>query len=303
MKFGKLESLARVDFRMPADHPQTAQVLSVSGTLGPPAIYVGATGWGNPEWNGTWYPAKTKAADFLLHYAKQFGTIEFNTTHYRIPDAEQIAKWAEAAAPGFKFCPKVPQQISHYARLKADDATSEFCAAVAGLESFLGPTFLQLPDHHGPEAAASVLQFARTWPQELPLHWEFRHPDWFRGHAQAEAVFRELQRLGQGTVITDVAGRRDVLHMRLTNPVLVLRFVGNHPHATDYARTLDWVQRIRAWSQAGLREAYIFIHQPEMEEVPPFCAHWSELLAGATHADIRQPKPWTPPPPIQQSLF
>lgn len=304
MKFGKLDHVDGVDFRLPEDHPQTTAVLQRQGP-GPhaPRIYLGATGWSNPEWVGTWYPPKTKAADYLLHYSRQFGTIEFNTTHYRIPDPELVARWYHLAARGFQFCPKVPQQISHYARLKAEAATTTFCAAIAGLAEKLGPTFIQLPDAHGPQDAASVMAFARAWPEELPLHWEFRHPDWFRGQRQAEATFDLLAELGQGHVVTDVAGRRDVLHMRLTCPSLVLRFVGNGLHASDYRRTDDWVARLRDWAGAGLQAAYVFIHQPEMPAVPGFTQYWLAGVQAALGVAPVAPVLWTPPPTMQQSLF
>lgn len=304
MKFGKLEHVDGVDFSLPADHPQTGAVL---GRLAPrpqaPQIYLGATGWSNPEWVGHWYPPKTKPGDYLLHYARQFGTIEFNTTHYRIPDPELVARWYQLAAKGFQFCPKVPQQISHYARLHAEAATTAFCAAIAGLEEKLGPTFLQLPDTHHPGDAASVMAFARAWPEELPLHWEFRHPDWYRGHRNAEATFELLAELGQGHVVTDVAGRRDVLHMRLTCPTLVLRFVGNGLHPSDYQRTDDWAARLGEWAAQGLRAAYVFIHQPEMELVPEFTQHWLHRIEAELGVRPLAPTLWTPPPPIQQSLF
>jgi uncharacterized protein YecE (DUF72 family) len=304
MKFGKLDRVDAVDFRLPEDHVQTGAVLGRigSGTQAP-RIYLGATGWSNPEWVGRWYPPKTKSTDYLLHYSRQFGTIEFNTTHYRIPDPALVARWYAMAAKGFQFCPKVPQQISHYARLKAEAATTAFCSAIAGLGEKLGPTFLQLPDTHHPGDAASVMAFARAWPQELPLHWEFRHPDWYSGHRLAEATFELLAELGQGHVVTDVAGRRDVLHMRLTCPTLVLRFVGNHLHPSDYQRTNDWAARLREWTTQGLQAAYIFIHQPEMEEVPEFTQHWLQRIQAELGITALAPTLWSPPPPAQQSLF
>lgn len=304
MKFGKLLDLHGVDFTLPEDPPRTARVLAQSGlnAAQSPQIYLGATGWSNKEWLGSWYPKGTKAAEFLQHYSRLFDTIEFNTTHYRIPDADLVARWYQQAAPNFKFCPKIPQQISHRARLNAEDATTRFVGAIAGMQEKLGPTFLQLPDTHGPTAVASVLRYIAQWPQEMPLHFEFRHPDWFsNADSQAETAFDALEASGQGTVITDVAGRRDVLHMELTSPVLVLRFVGNGLHPSDYTRTDAWVQRIQQWCAAGLREAYLFIHQPSMDIVPEFSTYWASALTQATGVPVLEPQ--IPLPGGQQSLF
>lgn len=293
MKFGKLYDLRGVDLSLPDDHPRTRRVLAESGRKAgeKPRIYLGATGWSNREWVGNYYPAGTKPADYLRHYSRQFNTIEFNTTHYRIPDSELVYRWYTGAGPGFKFCPKIPQQISHRARLSAEDATNRFVAAISGLQEKLGPTFLQLPDYHGPDAGRSVLQYLKDWPQELGLHWELRNPDWFVAeNAAADRIYDALEGAGQGMVITDVAGRRDVLHMQLTNAVLVLRFVGNGLHATDYLRADAWAGRLGEWCEMGLREAYIFIHQPEMEQVPAYTAYWAEALLRTTGVQTAVPK-------------
>jgi hypothetical protein len=76
-------------------------------------------------------------------------------------------------------------------------------------------------------------------------------------------TWQQMLEQGVGTVITDVAGRRDVLHMRLTAPVAFIRFVTNRLHPTDYQRADAWVDRIGTWAGKGLREVYIFVHSPE----------------------------------------
>ena len=81
MKFGKLYDLDGVNFQLPDDHPQTLQVLQTARSQqGTPQIFVGATGWGNREWLGQWYPTRARPNDFLRHYSRQFGTLEFNST-------------------------------------------------------------------------------------------------------------------------------------------------------------------------------------------------------------------------------
>ena len=67
---------------------------------------------------GTVYPAKDPQRTWPSHYGRQFGTLEFNATHYRIHPAERMAEWASAMPEGFKFCPKFPQIITHFRRFK-----------------------------------------------------------------------------------------------------------------------------------------------------------------------------------------
>ncbi|MBL0020607.1 MAG: DUF72 domain-containing protein [Bacteroidetes bacterium] len=100
--------ISAVDFTLPPDSERTLRVLSraAQNAQGQLKVFIGATGWGNNEWLGTWYPARTKPIDFLEHYSRQFNTIEFNMTHYRIPDAEMVDRWRMRAAEGFLFLPE-----------------------------------------------------------------------------------------------------------------------------------------------------------------------------------------------------
>lgn len=296
MNFGKVADLTGIDLSLPPDAPRTARVLERAlRSHGKPQkikVFLGATGWSNREWQGTWYPAKAKPQDYLRHYSKLFNTIEFNTTHYRIPEPELVERWHDEAAEGFVFCPKIPQQISHRARLRAEEPTLRFAESMKGLGNRLGPCFIQLPDHHGPAEGNLIRGFLKQWPSALPLHWELRHPDWFSAEGgPAGEGWDALEAAGHGSVITDVAGRRDVLHMALTTPVLMLRFVGNGLHPSDYERTAAWVERIADWAGRGLQESYIFIHQPEINDVPGFTAHWARELNKALGLELHVPQP------------
>jgi uncharacterized protein YecE (DUF72 family) len=306
MKFGKLEDVSQVDFTLPPDPVRTVRVLGRQPQPpdSQPRIHLGATGWANKEWLGTWYPARAKSLDFLTHYCRLFDTIELNTTHYRIPEATDVERWrTQAQASGkFAFCPKVPQLISHHTRLRADESTLRFAEVMRGLGQHLGPCFIQLPDHHGPGDIRSIREFLKVWPQEVGLCWELRHPEWF---AASEGPFSELldalEGAGHGMVITDVAGRRDVLHMQLTTPVLMLRFIGNQLHPSDFARADAWIARITDWCGKGLQAAYIFIHQHEMDLVPEFTAYWARGLNKSLGLKITVPEPIRMD--VQGSLF
>jgi hypothetical protein len=114
MDFGKLEQTDHVDFSF-KNEPSINRIRLGQLDAGskPPKIHLGGTAWTVKEWKGNVYPEKIKPNEFLEHYSKQFGTIEFNTTHYRIPSIEQVQKWHDQSNDAFKFCPKIPQSISH----------------------------------------------------------------------------------------------------------------------------------------------------------------------------------------------
>ncbi|MGB0526041.1 MAG: DUF72 domain-containing protein [Flammeovirgaceae bacterium] len=268
MKFGKLSDISTVDFSLPIDHPQTAHVLAKATTEQKAPIYFGCPAWGCKDWVGKIYPPKTKSADFLTYYAKQFNTIELNTTHYRIPTVDTVRKWVEKAGRGFKFCPKIPQSISHFGSnlQKVDHLVEDFALAIHEMGALLGICFMQLPPHFSPKHAPHLIRFVENFP--LPLSIEFRHPDWFTPSEAVEQVFEAMKKHQVATVITDVAGRRDVCHMRLTSPVAVIRFVGNDLHPTDFSRLDVWMERLKAWQGAGLQEIYFFLHEPDDVHCP-----------------------------------
>jgi uncharacterized protein YecE (DUF72 family) len=302
MDFGKLENISQVDFTLPPDHPYTGQVLRQ--TLGTSArqVYIGPPIWANKEWVGKIYPATAKDKDFLYHYARQFNTIELNSTHYQIPTPDTVKRWREAVPPGFRFCPKWPQAISHDAHLAGvTQLTNQFVEAVLGFEQQLGTTFLQLPPTFEPARLPTLLRFLQLLPAGFPIAVEFRHPGWFSDEYAWYRVLESLHEQDAGTVLTDVAGRRDVLHMGLSRPVLTLRFVGHELHPTDYTRTDAWVQRLGAWFEQGLQQAYVFIHCGENRLAPELTRYWVESLNRQLGLTLAAPA--IRPQPIQGSLF
>lgn len=292
MKFGKLANIEQVDFSLPADPTGTSRVLVEHSQDGNPLdFFVGCTGWSMKEWVGHIYPKGAKAKEYLRYYAEQFNTIELNTTHYRIPSLEMIEKWKTESTPDFKFCPKVPQIISHSRNLGiGQDGIINFCEAIQKLEEKLGCCFMQLPPYFGLDRLALLEQFFQQWPNHIPLAIEVRHESWFETTKAQETLFEVLEKYRISTVITDVAGRRDVLHMRLTTPIAMVRFVGNDLHTTDYSRINDWVSRLLEWQKLGLKEVYYFTHEPDNLKAPELAQYLVEQVKEQPNINIRGPK-------------
>jgi uncharacterized protein YecE (DUF72 family) len=292
MDFGKLLSVDNVDFSLPPEPPQNAAVLAALPATAKPTIYIGATGYNMKPWVGQWYPPGAKDKDFLRHYGAQFNTIEHNTTHYRIPDAATVARWREETPADFRFCPKIPQTISHARDLGLNGREIPlFCEAIAGLEEKLGCCFLQVPPHFSVRDLNLLARFLENFPSEIPLAVEVRHESFFQKTTAAEDYFQLLQSLNIATVITDVAGRRDVCHLRLTNRHVLVRFVGNGLHPTDYQRIETWSERLKNWLDADLHAVYFFTHEPDnllAPELAVFCEEtFSKKMPGVT---LRGPK-------------
>jgi len=274
MEFGKVpsEAVKAIDFTLPQDGLQTKEVLN-GNEIVLPDIYVGCAKWGLPEWVNFLFPPKTKAADFLTEYAKQFNSIELNAAHYRTPTIETARKWKKQATtiPGkeFLFCPKFPESISHYKRLKGvEKPTDEFLTSIIELGDNLGPCFLQLSDSFGIDSLSDLAAYLKSLPQDLSMFVELRNKEWFADPVFRTKAFELLRQLNKGAVITDVSGRRDVLHMEVTIPEVFIRFVGNgtNHRESDLARIDEWVERIRLWQAKGLKKVFFFLHQHDERE-------------------------------------
>jgi uncharacterized protein YecE (DUF72 family) len=304
MEFGKLPNVDQVDFRLPADPAATTRQLAHLEPTGTVRIYIGPTGYNTKEWVGTWYPAGTKERDFLKHFGQQFNTIEHNTTHYRIPDDATVDRWIQEVPDDFRYCPKIPQIISHARDLGAGgSALREFIAQMHRFQPRLGCCFMQLPPHFDPSRAAVLKLFMEYWPATLPLAVEVRHEAFFEATDAANAWFDLLRAYDITAVITDVAGRRDVCHLQVTTTRTMIRFVGNNFHPSDTERVQDWAKRLAQWTQAGVEEVYFFGHQPDNIQAPELAALTAQFFSvEMPRAQLRGPRP-VPAPAVQGSLF
>jgi uncharacterized protein YecE (DUF72 family) len=264
MEFGKVAQLDNILWNLPPK-PKMGFVKNSK----PIYFHIGTTGWAEKEWVGSIYPKGTKPADYLGQYAKVFDSIELNTTHYQIPDPLKIERWYNTSAPDFKFCPKLPRAISHHKGLgNGTENVLLFCQSISGLKEKLGPCFLQLPPYFSPDNLDILEAFFQVWPKEIALHLEFRHEDWYLPPT-IDKLSELLTVHQKGIVMTDVAGRRDVLTIGATTDVIFVRFVGNSGHPSDGERLKQWVIALREWVDAGIQEIYFFLHQPQAKAILP----------------------------------
>lgn len=286
MKFGNVQDIDGLDFSLPPDHEGTANVLS-QNKHGLGNIFVGCAKYNRQDLKG-FYPRGTK--DELTYYSSQFNSIEWNSTFLRIFPSEQSAKWSEKTPDDFRFFPKIPQSISHFARLvDCQDIVHAYCNSIAGFGKKLGVPFLQMPDNFHPSQIGRLAEFVNEWPTGIPLSIELRHTDFCNDDSVSTEVYEMFDSSGVMNIITDTAGRRDLLHMRLTTPSAFIRFVGAN-HETDYDRLAEWVERIKSWKKQGLKDLYFFVHQNIEEESPRLADHFIKLLNEALETSVRRPR-------------
>ena len=288
MKFGKVDNPELIDFSFPEDHPSTAAVLANTGENQKLNVYVGCAKWNRQDLKN-FYPRGTK--DELGYYSSQFNCIELNATFYRLFPAEQFSKWYDKTPSGFRFFPKLSQDISHLRRLneKVYPFVDAYLDAASNLKEKLGTIFLQMHNNFGPKNWDRVVRFVEYWPKEFPLAIEFRHTDWFNDAKVAEELYHLLEENTMANVLVDTAGRRDLMHMRLTNNEAFIRYVGAN-HASDYPRLDDWVQRLKSWSALGLSNIHFFVHQNLEVESPLLSAYIIDNLNQGLGIDLKIPQ-------------
>jgi uncharacterized protein YecE (DUF72 family) len=142
----------------------------------PPDIRLGTSAFTAAGWEGTFYPAGMKPADFLCYYATKFDTVEVDSTFYRTPAVSTVKGWYAKTPRGFLFAAKVPQMITHEKMLvDCDDDFQVFLKAMDNLGEKLGPLLLQF-GYFNKKAFASVNEFlARLVPflKKIPREYRF----------------------------------------------------------------------------------------------------------------------------------
>jgi len=174
-------------------------------------------------------------------------------------------KWYHKTPDDFKFFPKITNMISHRKRLiDAQDFIPEYVDHVSMLQEKLGTVFLQ-------------------------MHNNFQPKDFFNTPEASERLYATLEEHNMANVLVDTAGRRDIMHMRLTNNEAFIRYVGaNHP--SDYARLEAWVERLKHWVNLGLRKIHFFVHQNIEQESTLLSAYFIERLNTALDINLKIPQ-------------
>ncbi|MEM0955911.1 MAG: DUF72 domain-containing protein [Pseudomonadota bacterium] len=275
--------------------------------------YLGLPAWGFSGWTGEYFPAGTPSIPTLRHYASVFNTVEGNTTFYRIPDEDTVARWLDAVATtDFKFTFKLPRTITHerspdWAELK------RFMQVLEPLGQHLGVFLVQCPATLGPDELPLLQRLFEKLPQTHRYALELRHPRFF---SEPERIEPLLQQFNAGRVMFDsrpiyqgdsqhpevVAARHkkpDVPLLETVYNELVYARVVLHPEeSSNTAFVQQWLQRMEDYLARGY-SVYFMMHCPNNQHCPAFAERF--------HQQLRQrvPLPALPPWPLpqQDSLF
>ena len=214
-------------------------------------IRLGTQGWNYDAWVGPFYPAGTRAVDYLTTYARAFGTVEVDSTFYATPSAKTVRDWAARVPSGFTFALKLPKEISHENRLR-DPAglTPLFCDRARELGGKLGPILIQLGPDFTPSERPALAEFLSLLPRDLRFAVEFRQRGWID-----ESVLALLADHNVAVALTDARWipRKTMLALaeQPTAKFAYIRWMGPNRDITDYSRIqFDRSRELDAWSNA-----------------------------------------------------
>ncbi|MFW7348197.1 MAG: DUF72 domain-containing protein [Pigmentiphaga sp.] len=169
-------------------------------------IKVGCAGWSIPSRHAHLFGPGDSA---LARYATRFPVVEINSSFYRPHQPETYARWAATVPEGFRFCVKLPRNVSHERRLQDTGAALDaFFSQVRELGEKLGRLLLQLPPSLAYDArtASTFLRMLRR-RTDVAIVCEPRHPSWFTDDATGM-----LERHGIGRAAVDPAPVPDAAH-------------------------------------------------------------------------------------------
>jgi uncharacterized protein YecE (DUF72 family) len=266
-------------------------------------VRIGTCSWADEALSKYFYPPGLPAGKRLAHYAEQFSTVEVDSTYYRLPVEEMVARWAERTPDGFVMHVKafgimtrhpvkleqlptdLREEVATDERGRVDRPSRELRAEVfkrfhEALEPLraagkLGGILLQFPSYIVyRDRSLEYLEWAQEQLYGDEALVEFRHSSWL-DEENRDAVLSFLEQLGMTLVIVDAP--------RLDSPT-VIPTVAALTSPAAYVRMHG--RNAKTWSARGRSAAERFDYLYGEEELREWVEPLRELAGRADQAFV-----------------
>jgi uncharacterized protein YecE (DUF72 family) len=216
--------------------------------------WIGCSGWNYADWREVVYPKGLAQSRWLEHYATLFDTVEVNSTFYRLPKRDSVARWVEQTPHDFVFAVKSSRYLTHIRRLRdLGGGVARFYERIEPLAGTpkMGPVLWQLPANF-PRDDERLRQALAALPDGRHA-FEFRHESWFRPE-----VYDLLRDCGIALVIGDHPERPFQAHELTTDWTFIRFHYGSRGRNGNYSETEleQWAERIDGWRRRAEVYAY-----------------------------------------------
>jgi uncharacterized protein YecE (DUF72 family) len=249
-------------------------------------IRIGTCSWADEALSKYFYPPGLKAGERLAYYAERFDTVEVDSTFYRLPVEDMVARWAERTPDGFLMHVKafgvmtrhpvkrdqLPTDLREEApvdeRGRVERPSREFRAEVFrrfqdALEPLrgarkLGGILMQFPPYVVyRERSFEYLEWAQAQLAGDEMLVEFRHRSWLDDGHRAETL-SFLEERGMTHVVVDAP--------RLDSPTVVPTVVAT---TTPMAYVRMHGRNAETWTRrgGGAAERFDYLYEePQLRE-------------------------------------
>ncbi|MER2491646.1 DUF72 domain-containing protein [Catenovulum sediminis] len=276
-------------------------------------ILIGCPQWSHTQWQHVFFPSSLAKTQALSFYSQHYSSVEGNTTFYALPKAEMVRNWSQQAAEHFKFCFKLPAQITHQKLLQNCQADmQQFIELLSPLieKRQLGKLLIQLPPYFSAQYLPQLARFIESYHQQVDLAVEVRHPNFFAKDENEKQLNQLLMQYQIDRIMMDTrpvhAERpsteaiRDAqqkkpkvpVHLISTGNNPIVRYVGQTDIQANLPYIKVWLKYFKNWLEQD-KQPYLFIHTADNAGVHQLTALWLELLTaelGYYPADNTLPK-------------
>jgi len=226
-------------------------------------VHIGTSGWHYLHWKGSYYPEKLSPKRFLETYAKDFHTVEINSTFYKLPEISTLKNWKQSVPGDFLFSVKMSRYITHTKRLNnPTNSLKKFFNRIQQLKGNLGVILIQLPPNWSVNIER-LAAFFKVLPKGYRYAFEFRDESWL-----CDEVFALLKRHNSALCFYEFGEQKtenvltaDFVYIRLHGP--------KKAYQGSYSNQAlgRWAKNIQEWRRKK-KEVFCYFDNDEKGYAP-----------------------------------